>query len=279
MLILIRPNKPDGFDKDVKQNRRKIKYSIKNDQEPDFENKWKDYKSIFSQAQRGKCGYCEIQVIGGQYGDVEHYAPKAAAWDLKPDPNTWGVEQPDLSKVKGRDPNKLYDRGYWWLAYDWDNYLLSCEICNQAWKSAIFPVLENPRKKPPKNKPSNKYNNETPLLLNPFDNQNPSEHLKFGNLGEVEARDNSKFGWATINVCGLDRPSLRMARLWTAKRVYRLIQEFLDANTEELKNRALIDIFELGGPEGHHPGMVRVIFENETGFSWSNLEKLINKMT
>lgn len=41
------------------------------------------------------------------YGDGEHYRPKST---------------------------------YWWLAYNYDNYLASCTLCNQRFKEAKFPI-------------------------------------------------------------------------------------------------------------------------------------------
>ncbi len=54
-----------------------------------------------------KCAYCEASTKAVSHGDVEHYRPKAV---------------------------------YWWLAYCLDNYLVSCQKCNQTFKSDHFPV-------------------------------------------------------------------------------------------------------------------------------------------
>jgi uncharacterized protein (TIGR02646 family) len=56
----------------------------------------------------GKCAYCESKFLHVYPGDVEHFRPKgkvAEATPLKP--------------------------GYYWLAADWGNLLLSCRNCNQ----------------------------------------------------------------------------------------------------------------------------------------------------
>ena len=42
------------------------------------------------------------------YGDVEHFRPKSK---------------------------------YWWLAYCYENYLYSCQMCNQRYKKAEFPIF------------------------------------------------------------------------------------------------------------------------------------------
>lgn len=56
-----------------------------------------------------KCAYCEAPLAVVAYGDVEHYRPKSI---------------------------------YWWLAYCYDNYLVSCTICNQAFKKDKFPIVK-----------------------------------------------------------------------------------------------------------------------------------------
>jgi hypothetical protein len=60
-----------------------------------------------------KCAYCEAPLKVVAYGDVEHYRPKSV---------------------------------YWWLAYNYENYLASCTLCNQAFKKDHFPLLSNKSK-------------------------------------------------------------------------------------------------------------------------------------
>ena len=66
--------------------------------------KWKPAKKQLIEEAHGKCAFCECEIPSHQHGDVEHYRPKSI---------------------------------YWWMAYTIDNYLLSCEICNQR-KSNTF---------------------------------------------------------------------------------------------------------------------------------------------
>jgi len=58
-----------------------------------------------------KCAYCEADVSVVAHGDLEHFRPKSV---------------------------------YWWLAYCYDNYLFSCQLCNQTYKSYEFPVHGRP---------------------------------------------------------------------------------------------------------------------------------------
>ena len=72
-------------------------------------SKWKPAKTQLIEESHGKCSFCECEIPSHQHGDVEHYRPKSI---------------------------------YWWMSYTIDNYLLSCEICNQR-KSNTFEVRNN----------------------------------------------------------------------------------------------------------------------------------------
>jgi hypothetical protein len=72
---------------------------------------WKPAKGALKQDSHGKCAYCEAPVAVVAHGDVEHFRPKSI---------------------------------YWWLAFAFDNYLFSCQICNQTHKADKFPV-QGPR--------------------------------------------------------------------------------------------------------------------------------------
>jgi hypothetical protein len=62
------------------------------------------------------CAYCGRHLPGNDRGDVEHYRPKAKV-----------LEAPNHG-------------GYWWLAYNLANYLLSCRVCNGRRKRNRFPL-------------------------------------------------------------------------------------------------------------------------------------------
>jgi hypothetical protein len=68
---------------------------------------WKQAKPQLKIETHNKCAYCEADTTVVAHGDVEHFRPK------------------DI---------------YWWLAYCYDNYLFSCQICNQVYKSNKFPI-------------------------------------------------------------------------------------------------------------------------------------------
>ena len=68
---------------------------------------WKPAKVALKGETGGKCAYCEAPTDTVAHGDVEHFRPKSV---------------------------------YWWLALCFDNYLYSCQICNQTYKGDNFPT-------------------------------------------------------------------------------------------------------------------------------------------
>lgn len=272
MQIFKRPPKPKDFDDYVSSPKQAIALAFANIQgksvpEFVFRPSWQKYKKHFAKAQKGKCGYCETFVISNQYGDVEHFFPKGAVWILRKTKGSKGKEVDWLATVSGRRYEVISELGYWWLAYDWSNYLLACQICNQQWKSSFFPIKERRRNLPPKEDGV-----ETPLLINPFGGHSPSEHLSFDTLGQVSAKGKSIYGAATIEVCGLDREGLRMSRVEKARQAFRLIGKLLKTSPKETKFAHILDEFrELGSEEYAHSGMVRIIFEENSGLNWSEV--------
>lgn len=67
---------------------------------------WKAAKPQLKKEARGKCAYCEARADAVAHCDVEHFRPK----------DTW-----------------------WWLTCCWENFLFACQICNQEYKSNLFP--------------------------------------------------------------------------------------------------------------------------------------------
>lgn len=94
----------------------------------------KSVKLTLNELFNGKCAYCESKFIHVYVGDVEHFRPKG--------------------KVSSREVQRP---GYYWLASDWDNLLISCRNCNQASREFVgtknervsigkvdkFPLMEN----------------------------------------------------------------------------------------------------------------------------------------
>lgn len=147
----------------------------------------KEVKEILSKAQHNKCCYCEKRFRAAINLAVEHFRPKSAVRQSR--------------KLKEQCP------GYYWLAYEWSNLLLSCQDCNSCWKGTLFPLAN------PKQRARTHLQNisiERPLLISPLTTPSPRNHIRF-RLDDAEPH--TVKGRITIDVLGLRRPALREDRL------------------------------------------------------------------
>ncbi len=240
----------------------------------EFDNVWGKYKGVLLAAQHDKCGYCE-QSLAVHPGDVEHYAPKAGLQALPADEELLGGEdEHGTYSVLGRRLEDVSSWGYWWLAFEWRNYLAACNRCNSGWKRNLFPVDEEtagPRPDPPAAGEPNE-----PLLLHPFGERDPAAYLRFDALGGVEARDDSPVGKATIDVCGLYRASLVRGRNFKANRAHFFARQYQRPETSDEQRWTLLKDFALLGTESEpFAGMVRSIFvcelQETVGLSWEEI--------
>lgn len=276
MIHFERPPEPADFRERTRKARRAVEQAIEAGDPPEFDDgPWQAYRPVFVTAQHRKCAYCEA-TLGNHHSHLDHFAPKSEVWELSPEAADRGREiEPGLPNIRGRTPAQKAGSGYWWLAYEWSNYLAVCVICNSSWKQCYFPVAVDPRCLPPAPDVP-----EQPLLLNPFDDRNPWRHFCFGEFGQVVEAVESKHGRATIDTCGLDRGSLRDAReklagdaFRHARKLMELLREGFD-ETRELFTWVLENLCELGGDERLHAGTVRGIAEQVTGLTWAQLLEL-----
>nr|WP_175799548.1 hypothetical protein [Burkholderia anthina] len=200
-------------------------------EESDFPNYWGRYKHHFIKWQYdGKCAYCETPVVSGTPGDVEHFRPKAYCQPLGPAANRddYGGQPP--ARKNAAPPTE----GYWWLAYTWTNYLLSCNRCNATWKRNQFPVQGA------RAGHGDRLSAERALLINPFE-MDPEPHFAFdARTGQI--RGLTPRGKATIDVCGLDRRSLEVQRATKGAKLKKRYVEYLEAlhqNNVAAQNNAL----------------------------------------
>ena len=276
MMRYPRPVLNATFEARVQKERDKVRAAIAAGQVPKIEKSlWQDFKADFSKQQHGKCGYCEINVMVGHFGDVEHFAPKNEVAEFNLGDNE-GSEVEHLAILKGRSPSLKVAPGYWWLAYDWDNYLLSCGICNQTWKNSLFPV----KHPPPRAGAPLETDIESILLLNPYGLKDPARHLRFDINGFVSPRNSSVYGRETIRTCGLNRLALLNARKPVAERAFAAVVDAQKAQQEGVApedNEGLQDLHRMGqdGPTAVHPGMVRAIIIAELEpLTWEVLDAL-----
>ena len=194
---------------------------------------------------RGKCAYCESNIHKSQYGDVEHFRPKAAVANKNGKP----------IKITSDGAEKLHP-GYYWLAYDWKNLLPACQLCNQTnpkkrtggkliGKGTRFPVKNNNYAIRPGEETA-----EEPLLINPVWTD-PSAHLSIDETGVLSHKDD--FGYMCIEIFGLndrDLPETRKKIYETVKKKYRLFAiAILMSGSERISLKSELKEIEEGSEE------------------------------
>ena len=139
-------------------------------------------KQVLLNAQHDKCCYCEVK---GGTKEVEHYRPKGA--------------------VKEARGTKEKFPGYYWLAYEWDNLLMSCGDCNRN-KSSLFPLIDESRRV------YNHHDNiedEKPLIINPV-KDDPRKHILYSRQEPIPI---TELGQKTIECLKLRNHNLQESRL------------------------------------------------------------------
>jgi uncharacterized protein (TIGR02646 family) len=162
---------------------------------------------------KSKCAYCESTFLKTYVGDIEHFRPKGEIEELK----ATGNSKP----------------GYYWLAADWYNLLLSCRNCNQKSKQSTMNVEEaksmgkmnqfplfNEEKRARSHENDLGQEEKVRLLLNPCI-ENPEEYFKYDmNSGVIKPSKRKKFlkqrALSSIKVFALQRVPLVIDREKTA---------------------------------------------------------------
>jgi hypothetical protein len=147
----------------------------------------KTVKGALIEAQHDKCFLCESKITHISHGDVEHFRPKAAYRQSASD---------------------TLHTGYYWLAYEWSNLFLACQLCNQVFKKNLFPLSNPTARATSHKKPLGK---EKPLYLDPSVDD-PEQHISFRREVPFPV-DSSVRGKATITDLGLERLKLNERRL------------------------------------------------------------------
>lgn len=216
-------------------------------------------KSALRKYFQEKCAYCDSLYSVVDWGDVDHYRPKL--------------------RVAGNTGH----RGYYWLAYDVDNLLPSCPVCNRGGKRDNFPV-------DPANThvtaPEGDLTRERPLLLRPYDVslRDLKRHFAYGfevvsgGMGRELAPTGyldglTPEGKETIEVYELNRDRLREARRKSQKAA---ISRLENCFRESLLDEAMNDLF---STSQQHAAAVRVACERYFEFREQlNREKLEEHM-
>lgn len=165
------------YDKKTNPHRLKFKASIYGDIE---------VKNQLISDQYEKCCFCEGTFLANAHGDVEHFRPKAGYKQIATD--------------------KIGKPGYYWLAYDWNNLMFSCAICNQIHKKNLFPINSGTTRAL-----SHIYALEAVAdcyLINPNE-EDPETHIEFA---QYVPKGRTTKGKNSITAYGLKRKRLNEAR-------------------------------------------------------------------
>ena len=160
----------------------------------------KDVKNVLIDIQGYKCCFCESKIGHIDDGDVKHFRPKAG----------WVQDEEPINKP-----------GYYWLAYEWDNLLLSCGKCNQRFKKNYFPLANNERAL----SHHDSVDNEEPLFIHPG-RENAELFITFNEEIPKEVDENVR-GYLTIKKLQLDRGLLneqRKSKLDIVRDIYDLVK-------------------------------------------------------
>jgi hypothetical protein len=157
----------------------------------------------------GKCAYCESLVRHADYGEVEHFRPKA-----------------EVTEADGHP-------GYIWLAFEESNLLPACGLCNgPSHKANHFPLRDETCRARPESPDTG---GECPLLLCPYASDKEDEievHVRFApETGAVDGITDE--GKKTIEVLGLQRHELvEVRRMAQRDAIQKLGLAYLKALTE-----------------------------------------------
>lgn len=216
----------------VKQARFKFESSV-----------WVEVKPALMALTHGKCAYCESKLLDMQLLDVDHFRPKEGAQNLD-----------------GASDHQYYG----WLAYEWENLLPSCSVCNRqtragaaiTGKGRMFPVDGD--RAPLLASVSECHAVELGTLIDPsFDE--PHEHLTFNATGECVSK--TPRGELTISILDLNRQSLVRERVALRTRVILAVERILDSIRTGNSSRVDGAIHELCGltaKEAPYAGAARV---------------------
>ena len=147
--------------------------------------KFKDVKNELSKKTVNKCAYCESE-LKYQEVTIDHFRPHYAAADLE---------------------GKISPEHYWWLAFNWNNLLPVCQICNSN-KKNYFPVSKK-RATVKYYAKETLFNKEKPLFIDP-EYENPEEYFYYDREGIIYT--DTERGRITIDLLGLNRTDLVEAR-------------------------------------------------------------------
>ena len=167
---------------------------------------WSEFKPILIKYYGEKCWYSECS-LEGAFGEIDHFRPKNKSTDMQ--------------------KNEILPDGYWWLAYDYLNYRLSCEKSNRSFgdggKNDMFPL------KPGTFVATQGNNNDTPILLDPCVES------------DVEIIDSNEAG----EIISLSSDPYDVSRVEVSKKIYNWNCFNIARKKIRSESKAAIELFEM----------------------------------
>lgn len=196
---------------------------------------WGQLSEILSKRSYGKCWYCESNELRSD-NPIDHFRPKGRVAECTDHP------------------------GYWWLAFDWENYRFACTYCNSrrvdvetsGGKQDHFPVFTPPDW----NKTQEDHNVEKPKLLDPTD-EDDYKLLTFNQNGEAcpncsdESSEEYQKAKESVEKFHLNHEPIRKSRKAIRQRIRQivadtntLLEQGIDMKSAQIKsnNKELIKL-------------------------------------
>lgn len=160
----------------------------------------------------GRCAYCECVVTVAYFGDIEHFRPKG-----------------EVVTIDKNGKRQTIKPGYYWLAADWNNLLLSCKHCNSPKEQTLpngekkvqgkhnfFPLADD-KKRLKKHTDDLKKEEALRLLINPCNDPDTETYFKFDDEGVIiPVAENTVLqkqkAQTSIDIYALQRVELVLAR-------------------------------------------------------------------
>lgn len=195
-------------------------------------------RKSLERAQHDKCCYCDAKATPLE---VEHYRPKNAVRQKRDVPE----ERP----------------GYYWLAYEWQNLMLACVLCNQprqdsagnpTGKGTQFPLADEAKRARSHHA---SLAQEEPLLLDPYAD-NPDDHIGYHEYIPYPLTSRGEATIEVLKLCGKSQLSRPRDHYALIEKLRRLICEDTALPTETRKELESL-LLSLAADDAEYAAMVR----------------------
>ncbi len=279
MIPWKRPPKPPRFDQDATNALDRLRARVEEnggiprsdhfDRLELWQQHWRKdrgYKATLSGHTQGrieKCAWCERRRDLSEL-DIDHFRPKTRLSEFEEE------FQPRDQYRSDPPPIRPVGVGYWWFAFDWENWTLACTACNSTWKRTLFPIESNTRLLPEQRM------EEIAAIIHPYEPFEPNEHFEWeastGYMHGISSR-----GRMTIAVMGLNRTTLvaeRRTHASSVRNVFNMLGQFENPPQEGGKRNAREAIRTFGERTQNFTGMVRWMMEHELRIKWGSVSWL-----